>query len=87
MITREWKLAVGIDGWNDRNGGALSLPFGSHHNLSGGASGLENSENGEAVEEKLRFRVRDSRRHVGMGISWLLKSSITSKVLDHNTEK
>jgi hypothetical protein len=52
VVTGEWKLAVGINGRNDRNSGALSLPLGSHHNLSGGTSGLENSENGEAAEEK-----------------------------------
>jgi hypothetical protein len=87
VITSEWKLAVGIDGWNDRNGGALSLPLGSHHNLSGGTSGLENSENGEAVDEKVRSRVGNSRRYIGMSISWLLRSDITSKVPDHNSEK
>ena len=65
MITSKWKLAVGIDGWNDRSNDALSLPLGSHRNLSGGMSGLENSENGEATEEKVRFRIRNSRRHVG----------------------
>jgi hypothetical protein len=44
MITSEQKLAVGIDGRNDRSNGALSLPLGSHRNLSGGMSGLRNSE-------------------------------------------
>jgi hypothetical protein len=87
VITSEWKLVVGIDGCNDRNGGSLSLPLGSHHNLSGGMNRLKNSKNGEATEEKVRFRVRNSRRHVGMSISWLLRLGITSKVLDHNSEK
>jgi hypothetical protein len=87
VITSEWKRAVGIDGWNDRNGGASSLPLGSHRNLSGGTSGLKNSESGEAVEEKVRVRVRNSRRHIGMSISWVLRSGITSKVPDHNSEK
>jgi hypothetical protein len=87
VITSEWKLVVGINGWNDRNGDVLSLPLGSHHNFSGGMSGLENSENGEAEEEKVRFRVRDSKRHVGISISWLLKSGITFKVPYHNSEK
>jgi hypothetical protein len=35
---------------------------------------------------KVRFRVRNSRRHVDMSISWLLKSGITSKVPDHNSK-
>jgi hypothetical protein len=87
VITNERKLVVGIDGWNDRNNDALSLPLGSHDNLSGRASGLENLENGEETEEKVRFRVQDSRRHVGMSISWFLRSGITSKVPDHNSEK
>ena len=87
MITSEWKLVVGIDGRNDRNGGTLSLPLRRHPNLSSGMSGLGNSESGEATEHKVRFRVRNSRRHVGMSISWLLKSGITSKVPDHNLEK
>jgi hypothetical protein len=82
----EWKLAVGINGQNDWNGDALSLPLGSHHNLSGGTSGLENLENREAAEEKVKFRVQNSRRHVGMSISWLLKLGITSEVPDHNLE-
>jgi hypothetical protein len=54
---------------NDWNGDTLSLSLGSHRNLSGGTSGLENLENGEAAEKKVRFRVRNSRRHVGMSIS------------------
>ena len=87
MVTSEWKLAVGINRWNDQNDDALSLLLGSHRNLSGGTSGLENSENGKAVEEKVRFRVRNSRRHVGMSISWLLKLGITSKVPNHNSKK
>jgi hypothetical protein len=81
------KLAVGINRWNNWNDDALSLPFGSHCNLSGGTSRLKNSENGKEAEEKVRFRVRDSRRHVGTSISWLLKSGITSKVPYHNSEK
>jgi hypothetical protein len=87
VITSEWKLVVGIDGLNDRNSGTLSLSLGCHRNHSGGMSVLENSENEEAVEEKVRFRVRNSRRHVSMSISWLLRSGITTKVPDHNSEK
>jgi hypothetical protein len=36
---------------------------------------------------KVRFRVRNSRRHVDMSISWFLNLGITSKVPDHNSEK
>jgi hypothetical protein len=87
VITSEWKLAVGIDGWNDRSNDTLSLPLGGHRNLSGGASGLKNSESGEVAEVKARVRIRNSRRHVGMCISGLLRLGITSKVPDHKSEK
>jgi hypothetical protein len=43
MIISERKLAVGIDGWDDRSNDALPLPLGSHCNLSGRTSGLRNS--------------------------------------------
>jgi hypothetical protein len=36
---------------------------------------------------KVRFRVQNSRRHVGISISWLHKSGITPKMPDHNSEK
>jgi hypothetical protein len=50
-------------------------------------SGLKNLESGEVVEEKVRVRVRNLRRHVGMSISGLLRSGITSKVPDHHSDK
>jgi hypothetical protein len=40
VITSKQKLAVGIDGRDDRSNDALPLPLGSHCNLSGGMSGL-----------------------------------------------
>ena len=86
VITGEWKLVVKINGRNDRNSDLLSLPLGSHHNLSGGVGRLENPENRERQRRKVRFRVRNSRRHVGMSISWLYKSGITSKMPDHNSK-
>jgi hypothetical protein len=52
VITGKWKLAVGVNGRNDRSSGALSLLLGSHHNLSGGVDKLENPENKEAAEKK-----------------------------------
>jgi hypothetical protein len=52
MITSEWKLTVGIDERDERNDDALSLPLGSHRNLSGRTSGLKYSESREAAEEK-----------------------------------
>jgi hypothetical protein len=87
VITSEWKLVVVIDGWNDRSDDALSLPLRGHRNLSGGASGLKNSESGEVAEVKERVRVQNSRRHISMCINGLLRSGITSKVPDHNSEK
>jgi hypothetical protein len=41
MITCERKLAVGIDGRNNRSSRTLTLPLGRHHNLVGGLSGSE----------------------------------------------
>jgi hypothetical protein len=40
VVTSKWKVAVGVDGRDDRSNGALPLPLGSHHNFSGGMSGL-----------------------------------------------
>jgi hypothetical protein len=85
VITSEWKLAVGIDEWNDRSDDTLSLPLGGHRNLLGGTSGLKNSESEEVVEVKARVRVWNSRRHVNMCISGLIRSGITSKVPDHDS--
>jgi hypothetical protein len=86
MITSERKLAVGIDGRNDRSNYAMSLPLGGHRNLSGGTSGLRNSEKQRRGRGKSEVRARKSKRHVGMIINGLNKS-ITSKVLDHYLEK
>jgi hypothetical protein len=40
VVTSKRKLAVGVDGRDDRSNGALPLPLGSHRNLSGETSGL-----------------------------------------------
>jgi hypothetical protein len=40
VVTSEWKLTVGVDRRDDCSSGALHLPLGSHHDLSGGTSGL-----------------------------------------------
>jgi hypothetical protein len=40
VVTSEWKLAVGVDGWDDCSSGALPLSLGGHHDLSGGTSRL-----------------------------------------------
>jgi hypothetical protein len=87
VITNERKLAVGIDGWNDRSNDALTLPLGSHHNLSGGASGLRNLEKHRSSIGKSEVRAHNSKRHVGMSINGLLRLGITSKVTDHHSEK
>jgi hypothetical protein len=87
MITSEQKLAVGIDGRDDRSNDALPLPLGSRCNLSGGTSGLRNSEKQRSGRGKSEVRARKSKMHVGMSINGLLGSGITSKVLDHHSEK
>jgi hypothetical protein len=87
MITSERKLAVGIDGRNDRSNDALSLPLGSHRNLSGGTSRLRNSKKRRSGRGKSEVRARKSKRHVGMSINGLLRSGIASKVPDHHSEK
>jgi hypothetical protein len=87
MITSEGKLAVGVDGRDDWSNDALSLPFGSHCNLSGRTSGLKNSEKQRSGRGKSEVRAWKSKRHVGMSINGLLRSGITSKVPDHHSEK
>jgi hypothetical protein len=87
MITNERKLAVGIDGRDDRSNDALSLPLGGPRNLSGGTSGLRNSEKQRSDRGKSEVRARKSKGHVGMSINGLLRSAITSKVPDHHSEK
>jgi hypothetical protein len=52
VITGKWKLAIGINGWNEWNSSALSFPLGDHRNLSDGGDRLKNSESREAVEQK-----------------------------------
>jgi hypothetical protein len=52
MVTGKWKLARRINGRNDWNNDTLSLPLGSHRNLSGRVGRLENSDNREAAKEK-----------------------------------
>jgi hypothetical protein len=87
MITSEQKLDVGIDGWHDRSNDALPLLLGSHWNLSGGTSGLRNSEKQISDYGKSEVRARKSKRHVGVSINGLLGLGITSKVPDHHSEK
>jgi hypothetical protein len=87
MVTSEQKLAVRIDGWDHQNNDALSLPLGSHCNLSGRTSRLRNSRKQRSGRGKSEVRARKSKRHVGRGINGLLRSSITSKVPDHHLEK
>jgi hypothetical protein len=40
VVTSKWKMVVGVDGRDDRSNDVLSLPLGSHRNLSGRMSGL-----------------------------------------------
>jgi hypothetical protein len=58
VVTSEWKLAVGIDGRDDSSSGALPLPLGGHHDLSGGTSGL-------GISRKKR---NDQREKVKLGL-------------------
>jgi hypothetical protein len=74
VVADEWKLAVGIDWWDDQNSNTLSLPVGSHRGLSSEVSGLKNSGNRKAAEEKARTRVRNSRGYVSRSMGWLDKS-------------
>jgi hypothetical protein len=54
MYASKWKLAIRID-WRDNwNNSTLSLPLGSHRNLSSEAGKLKNSGNREATEEKAK---------------------------------
>jgi hypothetical protein len=87
MITSERKLAVGIDGRDDRSNEALSIPLGSHCNLLGGTSGLRNLEKQRSGGGKSEVRALKSKRHVSTSINGLLGSGITSKVPDHHSEK
>jgi hypothetical protein len=34
VVTREWQLTVGVDGWDDCRNGALPLPLRRHRNLA-----------------------------------------------------
>ena len=62
VVARKWKLAIRIDWRNNWNINTLSLPLiGSHRDLSSEASGLKSSGNREAMEEKARIRVQNSR--------------------------
>jgi hypothetical protein len=74
VVTGKRKLAIRIDGQNDWNNSTLSLTLGGHCSLSSEVSGLKNSENREAMEEKARVRVQNSRGCVSINMSWLDKS-------------
>jgi hypothetical protein len=87
MITSERKLDVGIDGRDDRSNDALPLLLGSHCNLSGGTSGLRNSEKQRSGRGKSEDRARKSKRLVDTSINGLIGLDITSKVSYHDSEK
>jgi hypothetical protein len=81
LITGKRKLAIGVDGPNDRSSNTLSFPFGGHHNLSSEVGGLKSSGNREAAEEKARIRVQNSRGHVSINMSWLDKSGSKCQII------
>jgi hypothetical protein len=62
VITSKRKLAIGIDGQDDRNNGAISLPLGSHRSLSGGTSGLGVSRKQGSGRGKSEDRARKSKK-------------------------
>jgi hypothetical protein len=70
MVTREWQLTVGVDGWDDCHGGALPLPFRRHRNLAGGTnrsriSGKQRS----GSKRKCEVRAHKSKAHVDKSIN------------------
>jgi hypothetical protein len=74
MITSERKLVVGVDGRDDWSNDALSLPLGSHCNLSGGTSGFRNLEKQRSGRGKSEVRARKSkkaRRHEYKWAPWV----------------
>jgi hypothetical protein len=74
MVTSEWKLAVGVNGWDDCSNGALSLLLWRHHDLSSGASRIEISgKQRSGSKEESEVRAQKSKKHVGAsinGVSW-----------------
>ena len=74
VVASKWKLAIRIDWRDDWSRNTLSLPLGSHRDLSSEAGGLNGSGNREAAEEKVRARVRNSRGYVSRSMGWLHKS-------------
>jgi hypothetical protein len=87
VITSKWKLAIEIDGRDDRSNDALPLSLGSHCNLSGRTSGLRNSRKQRSGWGKSEVRARKSKKHVGVSINGFLGSGIISKVPDHHSKK
>jgi hypothetical protein len=85
VVASKWKLAIRINWQNNWNINTLSLPLGSHLDPLSEASGLKSSGNREAVEEKARIRVQNSRGYISINMNWLDKSG--AKVPDHNSKK
>jgi hypothetical protein len=70
VVTREWQLAVGVDGRDDCRDGALLLPFRCHCNLAGGTN--RNKISGKqrnGSRRKCEVRAQKSKLHVGASIN------------------
>jgi hypothetical protein len=70
VVTREWQLAIGVDGRDDFHDGALPLPFQRHRNLAGGTNRSEISvKQWSGSRRKCEVRARKSKLHVGASIN------------------
>jgi hypothetical protein len=62
VVTSKWKLAIGVNGWDDCSSGALPLSRGSHRNLSGGVSGLRISgKRRSGYREKVKLGLENQK--------------------------
>jgi hypothetical protein len=70
VVTRQWQLAVGVDGRDDCRGGALPLPFRRHRNLTGGTNRSEIlGKQRSGSRRKYEVRTRKSKLHVSTSIN------------------
>jgi hypothetical protein len=70
VVTREWQLAVRVDGQDDRRDGALPFPFWQHRNFAGGMNRSEISgKQRSGLRRKCEFRAQKSKLHVSASIN------------------
>jgi hypothetical protein len=74
VVTREWQLAIGVDGRNDCRDGALPLSFRRHRNLAGGTNMSEIlGKQRSGSRRKCEVRAQKSKLHDDAsinGVSW-----------------